>query len=182
MTAQRGRIRIGGAALGLVVAAAGCATTPDPRQTFPIASIGPAMTVTPAVNLTRVELVRVLAAHSLVLTDTQAPVRPPEAPLLAGAPRAVFQVILPKDPQKGYIVVYEYSDPSRAAAAAREEAAYLATGPARVQSPLGTVTILRQVGSTIVLYAWLPEGAQDAAAPGIQASLETLGVGVPVLD
>jgi len=163
-----------------IVAVAACGTTGDPGRTYPVASIGPAMTVSPAVDLTRVELVRALAAHDLVLTDTQTPVRPAEGPLLTAAPRAVYQVILPKDPQKGFIVVYEFSDPSRAAAAATEEQAYLATGPARVQTPLGTVTIIRQVGSTVVLYGWLPAGAQDASAPGIQSALESLGIGFPV--
>jgi hypothetical protein len=169
-----------GLVLGVALVAAACGGTVDPGATFPVASIGPAMTVSPAVNQTRIELVRVLAAHQLVLTDTQAPVRPPEAPLLTAAARAVYQVILPKDPQKGYIVVYEFSDTTRAAAAATEEQAYLATGPARVQVPLGTVSIIRQVGATVVLYAWLPAGALDDAAPGIQAALETLGIGFPV--
>jgi hypothetical protein len=175
-----GSLGVGSLVLGVAFVVAGCGGPADPGLTFPVASIGPAMTVSPAVNQTRIELVRVLAAHQLVLTDTQAPVRPPEAPLLTAAPRAVYQVILPKDPQKGYIVVYEFTDPSLAAAAATEEQAYLATGPARVQSPLGTVTIIRQVGATIVLYAWLPAGAQDDSAPAIQTALETLGIGFPV--
>ena len=164
----------------VVVAISGCGTVPGTGQTLPVASIGPAMTVSPAVNQTRVALVGALAGHDLVLTDTQSPVRPVEAPLLTAAPRAVYQVILPKDPQKGYIVVYEFSDLSRAATAAAEEQTYLATGPARVQTPPGTVTIIRQVGATIVLYAWLPAAALDAAAPGIQAALESLGIGFPV--
>jgi hypothetical protein len=170
-----------GLALGsVVIAAAACGTSPEPGRTFPAPSVGPGRSVSDAVRLTRVELVRVLAAHQLVLTDTQTPVRPAEAPLLAGAPRAVYQVILPKDPLKGYIVVYEFLDPSGAAGAATEEAAYLATGPARVQTPPWTVTIIRQVGSTVVLYSWLPGAATDPSAAGIQAALESLGVGYPV--
>ena len=73
---------------------AACATTDVPGQTFPAPSIGPGMTVTAAVNLTRGDLVRVLGDEQLVLTDSQSPVRPSEAPLLAAAPRAVYQVIL----------------------------------------------------------------------------------------
>ena len=45
---------------------------------------------------------------------------------------------------------------------------------------LGEIHILRQVGSTIVFYSWIPEGAQDARAPGIQAALETLGLGIAI--
>jgi hypothetical protein len=168
------------AVMTLALAVAACATTEDPGRTFPVASIGPAATVTAAVTQTRTELVRVLGTHNLVLSDSQTPVRPAESPLLSAAPRATFQVILPKDPDRGFILVYEFSDPARAAAAAAEEQGYLGTGPGRVQTPQGTVAIIRQVGSTIVFYSWLPGAAQDPSAPGIQASLETLGIGFPV--
>ena len=55
-------------------------------------------------------------------------------------PRALYQVILPKAPQEGFIVVYEFADPTSAAEAATAQAAYLATGPAKVQSPFGART------------------------------------------
>ena len=41
-------------------------------------------------------------------------------------------------------------------------------GPGRVQTPQGTVSVIRQVGSTVVMYQWLPGAAQDPSAPGIQ--------------
>jgi hypothetical protein len=138
------------------------------------------MTVTPAVALTRAELARALGERNLVLSDSQAALRPAESPLLGAAPRAVYQVQLPKDPSKGFIVVYELTDASRAADAAAEQQAYRATGPGRVQTPQGTVTIIRQVGSTVVLYEWLPGASLDPSAAGIQAALETLGVGYPI--
>jgi len=180
MTARVRRILLVLAAAALAVAVGGCAATGVPGQTFPVASVGPAMTVTPTVSQTRVELVRALGAHDLVLSDSQAPVRPAEAPMLTATPRAVYQVVLPKDPLKGFIVVYEFADPSLAAAAAAEEQAYLATGPGRVQTPQGTVTVIRQVGSTVVLYTWLPGAALDPSAAGIQTALEGLGAGFPV--
>jgi hypothetical protein len=148
----------------------------------PAATVAPTRTVTPSVNQTRAALVDALGGKNLILTDSQAPVRPAEAPLLAGAPRAVYQVTLPKDPDKGFIVVYEFPDTAGAAAAATEEQAYLATGPGRVQTPQGTVTVIRQVGSTVVFYQWLPGAAKDPAAPGIQSSLESLGVGFPIAN
>jgi hypothetical protein len=92
----------------------------------------------------------------------------------------VYQVLLPKDPTKGFFVVYEFADQSRAAAAATEQQAYLGTGPGRVQHPQGTVTLIRQVGSTVILYEWLPAASQDPSAAGIQTALETLGTGYPV--
>jgi hypothetical protein len=80
------------------------------------------------------------------------------------------------------MVVYEFADPARAAAAAAEQQAYLATGPGRVQTPQGTVSIIRQVGSTVVFYQWLPDAAKDPTAVGIQTALETLGIGFPVAN
>ncbi len=115
----------------VILVAAGCDTDGGTVASPPVASVAPATTVSPAVGQTRAELVRVLSGASLVLRDTQSPVRPAEAPLLASAPRAVFQVVLPDDPARGFIVVYEFSDSGRAAEAAAEEQQYLATGPGR---------------------------------------------------
>lgn len=171
-----GAIVLGFAAL--VVTA--CGKTEPPVASVPAATVGPATTVSPAVNQTRAELVRVLSAGNLILADTQSPVRPAESPLLVDAPRAVFQVTLPADPTHGFIVVYEFSDASRAADAAAEEQQYLASGPGRIQTPEGTVHVLRQVGPTVVLYDWLPGAAKDPDAPKIQTALETLGVGFPI--
>jgi hypothetical protein len=180
VTGGRPRARSGLAIGSVVLVLAACGATGEAVATIAPASIGPTRTVSPAVDQTRAELVRVLADHHLVLTDTQAPVRPAESPLLVNAPRAVYQVFLPKDPTKGYIVVYEFRDPNSAAEAAAEEQHYLATGPGRIQSAEGSIEILRQVGSTVVLYEWLPDAAQDPSASEIQQSLEALGVGFPI--
>jgi len=182
MTLRRHGVRVGLALGSLLLATlvTGCTTSGAPTLVAPVTTVRPATTVTPTVALTRAELVRVLGERNLVLADSQAPLLPAEAPLLGAAPRAVYQVLLPKDPTKGFIVVYEFLDPSRAADAAAEQRTYLATGPGRVQTPQGTVTIIRQVGPTIVLYQWLPGAALDPSAVGIQEALETLGVAVDV--
>ena len=120
------------------------------------------------------------ARSSCTLRDTQTPYRPAEGPLLANAPRAVYQVILPEDPDKGYIVVYEFPDPGRAAEAAAEQQRVprdrARPGPdaARARSTSSAAS-----GPTVVVYDWLPEDAKDASAPGIQRALETLGRGLP---
>ncbi|MFL5674958.1 MAG: hypothetical protein ACJ779_08130 [Chloroflexota bacterium] len=160
---------------------AGCATE-TPAATLSEATAAPTRTVTPTVNQTRAALVTALGGQNLILADSQAPIRPAEAPLFAAAPRAVYQVTLPKDPDKGFIVVYEFADPGAAATAAAEEQAYLATGPGRVQTPQGTITVIRQVGSTVVFYQWLPGATKDPAAPTVQTALETLGVGFPIAN
>jgi hypothetical protein len=172
-----------GAALALTLLIAGCG--PAVGSTAPAGGVGPpndgpTRTVGPAVAQTRAELVRALGTKNLVLQDSQAPFRPPEDALFTTTPRALFQVILPAAPQEGFIVVYEFPDAARAADAATAQAAYLATGPARVQSPLGARHVIRLVGPTVVVYTWVPAGAEDPLQPDIQVALETLGTGVPV--
>jgi len=173
-------------AISLVIAMAvvlvGCAgqTGNGATVTFPPGSIGPDRTVSPAMDLTRATLASALGEQRLVLQDTDRPFRPPEGPMLAGAPRAVYQVILPQDPDQGFIVAYEFLDPSQATQAAQEQAAYLASGPGRVTFPLGAVHVIRVVGTSVVLYSWIPEGAEDPAAPRIQDAFETIGLGIEV--
>lgn len=169
-----------GIALLAVVAFAGCSPSDGAAVTYPVGSVGPDRTVSPAVAQTRGELARVLGEKNLILADTIAPYRPPESASLASAPRAVYQVTLPADPTDGHIVVYEFSDTAGAAAAAAELQAYLATGPGAVQSPQGTIHVIRQVGTTVVYYGWVPVEAKDPGAADIQAALETLGNGFPV--
>ena len=171
-----------GLAITLIVVAVvgGCAPGGVSVASFPPGTIGPARTAGAAAAQTRIELVRVLGEHNLILQDSQAPFRPPEDTVFTTTPRALHQVILPDAPGEGFIVVYEFSDATTAAEAAADQAAYLATGPARVQSAFGTRHVIRLVGSTVVLYSWVPEGAADARQPAIQAALETLGVGVAV--
>lgn len=180
--AARMRRLAGSAALlaAVLIALTGCATSDPALVTYPPGSAAPDTPVSAAVTQTRAEIAAALAARRLTLSDTQTPHRPAEAPLLATAPRAVYQAWLPEDPSKGLIVVYEFRDTQRAAEAAAEQQRYLATGPGRVQSPEGTKHVIRGVGTTVIVYDWLPGAANDPTAPDIQAALETLGIGYPV--
>jgi hypothetical protein len=186
LTARRRPAADASVVLALAIATlalAACAPTgsaPPAVQPSPVASVGPSHNVGPAVAQTRSELVRVLGSRNLVLQDSSAAFRPPEDPQFTSTPRALYQVILPDAPSEGFIVVYEFGDPSAATTAATAQAAYLATGPAKVQSAFGARHILRLVGSTVVMYSWVPEGAGDPRQPEIQAALETLGTGVQV--
>jgi hypothetical protein len=177
-----GRSIVGIALLAAVtsVSFAGCSPSDGAAVTYPVGSVGPDQTVSPAVAQTRGELARVLGEQNLILADTISPYRPPESASLASAPRAVYQVTLPADPTGGYIVVYEFGDTAGAAAAAAELQAYLATGPGAVQSPQGTAHVIRQVGTTVVYYGWIPGETKDPGSADIQAALETLGTGFPV--
>ena len=173
--------RSAGLAATVVLAAVACAPGGGVVVTsIPPGTLGPVGTVTDATRTTRAELVRVLGERRLILQDTDAPFRPPEDARFTTAPRQVFQVILPEAPSEGFIVVYEFPSVSAASEAATAQAAYLASGPVRVQSAFGTRHVLRLVGSTVVLYTWVPEGADDPLQAEIQPALETLGVGVPI--
>ncbi len=171
-----------GLLVGLMTAAVvGCAPSGGAIVApTPVPTVGPVGTVGPAVAQTRADLVRALGGRNLVLRDSPAPFRPPEDARFTTTPRALYQVVLPAAPQEGFIVVYEFADPTAAAEAASAQAAYLATGPAKVQSAFGMRHILRLVGATVVMYSWVPSGAEDPLQPDIQVALETLGTGVPV--
>lgn len=178
---RRGPTRFLVAAVLVLGALAACTPGGGPvLATFPAGTIGPARTAGPAAAQTRIELVRVLGERNFQLRDTEAPFRPPEDVTFTAAPRAVYQVVLPNAPTEGFIVVYEFADATAAAEAAADQAAYLASGPARVQAAFGTRHVMRLVGSTVVLYSWVPEGASDARQPDIQPALESLGSGVPI--
>ena len=126
-----------------------------------------------------------LGDHSLQLErHARPPVRMAESPLLTTAPRAVYQVVLPKDPDKGYIVVYEFPDPAPGRGRrGRAAGATSASGPGRVQTPQGTVTRhppgrARRSSST----SGCRTRPRIRRRAGIQTALETLGIGFPVAN
>ena len=128
----------------------------------------------------RGQVARALARSGLQLIDARQPFRPPESAALAQAPRGIFQVVLPDDPSHGFIVIYEFRDEASAATAGREQAAYLGSGPGRVQFPPDTQHLVRQAGTTVVVYSWSPANSSDSRAPDIQADLATVGTGIAV--
>lgn len=144
------------------------------------ASIGPDREVTSVVAGTRAEIARVLGERSIILDDLDTPFRPAEGPLLSFAPRVAYQAELPADPGAGIIVVYELTDPGEAGEAAADQAAYLGSGPGRVQYPDPARHVIRVVGSTVIFYTWIPESAEDPSTPDVAAALATLGTGVEV--
>jgi hypothetical protein len=162
--------------IGLVVAACGIAATTD-VVTFPPEPSGPATTVSPAVGQTRAAIAAALAPHRLQLGDAQQPFKPSESRLTSSAPRAVFQVVLPKDPEGGYIVVYEFRDASAAVDAGNDLAGYLGTGNGRVAYPLDAQHSIRQLGTTLIFYTWSPSTSADPGSAEIAEALSTLGIG-----
>ena len=145
--------------------------------TFPPEQPGPSATVSSAVTQTRAAIAAALAASSLQLDDAKQPFRPAESRSLMSAPRAVYQVVLPQDPEGGYIVVYEFRDAAAAVDAGNELAGYLGTGAGRVQFPLDAQHTIRQLGTTLIFYSWAPSTSPDPGSPETAAALSTLGIG-----
>jgi hypothetical protein len=166
----------------LAFAFAGCGPATSATPSVAIASAGPDATVTAAVSQTRGAIAAALATGGVgvQLGDTTRPYRPAESGRLRDAPRAVYQVLLPDQPDAGFIVVYEFPDSASAVDAGNEEAGYLGTGPARVQFPPGAQHVLQAVGTTLVLYTWLPSASSDPTAGKVADALKAIGVGFDV--
>jgi hypothetical protein len=145
--------------------------------TFPPGSVGPDATVTPAVAQTRAAIAAVLAPYSLQLKDADRPFRPAESSRLATAPRAVYQVVLPADPEGGQIVVYEFRDAAAAVDAGNELAGYIGTGAGRVQFPSDAQHAIRQLNTTLIFYTWAPSTSPDPGSKAVADALATLGIG-----
>jgi hypothetical protein len=182
VAARLTRTAIAAALLALAVLIAGCGSGAPgaARRSFPVESVGPSLGTTAAVAETRAVIARVLATKSLQLDDPKVPFRPPESLAFASAPRRVFQALLPDDPGHGFVSVYEFPDASVAAAAGQEQANYVGSGPGRVLFPLDARFVVRQLGTTIVFYAWSPGSSTDPRAVDIQPALETIGTAIAV--
>ena len=166
--------------LAMILAGCGAGASVDPPATFPPTTFGPGEATGADVAATRAELARAFGALSLQLADPQVPHRPAESTAFAAARRAVFQVVLPDDAAHGFVSVYEFADLAAATAAGRDQAAYVASGPGRVQFPPDSRFVIRQVGRTVVFFAWSPLNSPDRRTGDIQTALETVGTGIPV--
>jgi hypothetical protein len=170
--------------LALAIAAmslAGCGVGADSGPaSLPAGSEGPTVTAGPAVAQTRGAIASALSGVSVQFGDAATPYVPAQSPRLRDAPRAVYQVVLPNQPDAGYIVVYEFPDAASAVDAGNEEAGYLGTGNGRVQFPFGTQHVLRELGPTLILYSWVPAASSDPTAGNVAQALSKLGVGFTV--
>jgi hypothetical protein len=163
--------------LALVAACDGSATNPPPVAS-PSAASG-AQPPGPAVGATREAIAAALGARRVILQDPPVPYRPAEPASIAAVPRAVYQAVLPADSSHGYIVVYDFRTDAAALAGGRAMAAYVGSPVGRVNFPLGTRFIVRQLGSTVVFYTDLAD-SPDAQAPDVAEALTTIGTEVPV--
>lgn len=175
------RVRVGSrvaAAFAVPVLLTGCGIAASQAPvSVPPASVGPAATVTAAVAQTRSVIAAALAGSQLELGDASVPYRTAEPPTLASTPRAVYQAVLPDDPDGGFIVVYEFRDAAAAVAAGHELAGYIGSGAGRVQFPNDARYAIRQIGTTLVFYTWAPSTSADPRAAAVAEALGTVGIG-----
>jgi hypothetical protein len=171
------------ASIGLTFAiaaiAAGCGIAASTAvASFSAAPVGPDATVSPAVAQTRTAIASALAPFGLQLQDAKQPFRPAESPRLVDAPRAVYQVVLPQDPEGGYIAVYEFRDAGEAVNAGNEYAGYVGSGgPGKVQFANDVQHTIRQLGTTLILYSFSPANSPDPGSAQIAEALKRLGIG-----
>ena len=171
---RRGAATILATAAVLVASLGGCAAGVPARATFP--PVG--STTAPAGDAAAI--VSALAVERLQVADASVAFRPPEGARFAAAPRSVIQVTLPTDPGGGYIVLYALRSPAAALEAANDQAAYIATGPGRVQFMLDTRFTLRVLGSTAIFFSWSPENSPDPLTASIDIALSQVGTEVPI--
>jgi hypothetical protein len=174
--------RVAGAFAGAIAVAAALASCGIAASTsvpsFSAEPVGPAATVSPAVAQTRAAIASALAGVSLQLQDAKQPFRPAESQRLMTAPRAVFQVVLPQDPEGGNIVVYEFRDAAEAVDAGNEFAGYVGSGgPGKVAFPVDVQHTIRQLGTTLIVYSYSPSTSPDPGAAQIAEALKTIGIG-----
>ena len=146
----------------------------------PSVAITPQVSLSATLQLCRNELVTTLSAAGFSLVQPQSAVRPAESPLLTAAPRAVGQVLLPADPDHGFIVLYQFPDPASAYAAAQQQAAYIGGGEGRIQFLPDSQFTLRQNGSCVLFYSWAPSVSTDPRSPDIATALQTFGVEIVI--
>jgi hypothetical protein len=175
------RLTLAGLAVAIAALLGGCGIgAAGSPALLPAESVGPAATAGAAAAQTRGVIAAALSSVQVQFGDATRPYRPPESGRLRDAPRAVYQVVLPDQPDAGYIVVYEFPDAAAAVDAGNEEAGYLGTGNGRVQFPLGTQHVIRALGPTLILYSWLPAASSDPTPGKVADALNTIGIGFAV--
>jgi len=168
-------------AVGVLVVAAlvGCSASATLPPTFPPVGVSPPP-VGDATAGARTAISNALSTEGLQVVDASVAYRPGEGPLFAAAPRSVIQVTLPDDPTHGYVVLYAFPSPQAALAAATDQAAYIASGPGRVQFGTDARFTLRVLGSTAIFFWWSPANSLDTRTPTIDLALSQVGTIVPI--
>jgi hypothetical protein len=163
------------AAIGLAGCGIGAPEEGAPTPT-PVAS----QDVSGTIELSRGVVETALRRLELGLIVPTIPFRPAESTALIDVPRGVYQAVLAGDPDGGFIAIYEFPDPAAAYDAGRAQAAWLGSGPGAIQNRAGTSHVLRQVGNTLVVYGYRPDGPSGSRAVDVATALESIGQGIAI--
>ncbi len=166
-------------ATAVIAILAGCSASATLQPAYPPAGVTPPP-VGVATAGTRSAVASVLSVEGLQVIDASVAYRPSEGPMFAAAPRSVIQVVLPADPSHGFITLYAFASPQAALTAANDQAAYIATGPGRVQFGIDARFTLRVLSSTAVFFWWSPANSPDSSTPSIDLALAQVGTAVPI--
>ncbi len=158
---------------------AGCGGAAS-AQTTPQALATAQPTAPASVEATLGQLKRAARATGIAIEPTLTEVRPAEPPSFAAVARWPFHALLPDDPAGGFFVIYGFSTAALAANGARDLAAYITSGPGRVQFPPDVRFVLRQLDSTLVFYPWSPASSPDPKTGGLAAAIASVGAEVPI--
>jgi hypothetical protein len=178
----RRRIRhilLASAVVASLAALAACSASATLQPPFPPVGVTPPPVGT-ATAAARAAVANALSIEGLQIVDAPVAYRPAEGPLFAAAPRSVVQVILPADPSHGFITLYAFATPQAALTAANDQAAYIASGPGRVQFGIDARFTLRVLGSTALFFWWSPSNSPDEHTPTIDLALAQVGTAVPI--
>lgn len=116
------------------------------------------------------------------LIPARRPYRPSEPPALIPVPRSVYQVVLPKDPGSGYVVIYQAADPAAAQSLATAMQRYLESGFGETNFPTDARFAVQAYDATAV-FGWYSPGASadPATAAAALRVLRSFGEPFPVV-
>jgi len=165
--------------VAIAVAVGGCVPLASGASPAPVSS---PQAAPPAVAQTASALEAACRRAGFGLIPANHPYRPSEPPDLIVVPRTVYQVVLPKDPDAGYVVIYEASGPAEAAALATSMQRYLASGFGQTNFPTDAQFALQVYGATVVFGWYSPGGSADptTAAAALRV-VQSFGQAFPVV-
>jgi hypothetical protein len=168
--------------LVLVAVLGGCVPLASGAGGTPVTSPAPPASPGAAVAQTAAALADAYRQSGFGLIQSNRPYRPSEPPDLIAVPRTVYQVVLPKDPQSGYVVIYAATDPSAAQTLAAAMQRYLQSGFGQTNFPTDALFAVQVYGATM-LFGWYSPGASadPAAAASALHVLQSFGQAFPVV-
>lgn len=167
---------------GLLVAAllAGCVPAGSgPSAAPPSASQG---APPPEVAQTAAALESAFRAANLGFIRAPQPYQPSEPLDVRSVPRTVYQVVLPRDPGAGYVLIYAPGSAAAAGTVARSLASYLGSGFGQTNYPTDAQFAVSVYGPTVVFGWWSPGASTDPTnASAAFRVLQGFGTPVPVV-